>query len=444
MKAGKMRPVLLASSLFVCIISTRASFAFHDGGIANCDGCHTMHNSSGNIAMTKTGLPPGTANPYLLQGSDQSSTCLICHAGSTPTDSYKIATNPVPAPGNSPRQLTPGGDFAYLQKSYNWVDSLGAAKSSPGGNHGHNITAADFLYFGIGSRFTAAPGGSYPTANLSCISCHDPHGRYRIMDAGGTTFATTGKPIGGSGSFGDLPTENLAVGPYRMLAGKFYQPASVQGNLSFVADPPAAVSPTSYNRSEDPSDTRVAYGRGVSEWCGNCHGQYRHRSVTQNSIVDSHPAGPATGGELRHGDVYLTYNQYVKTGDLTGTIATAYNSLVPFEEEISDLATLASRTTSTAGASGYDSVMCLTCHRAHASAWDNSTRWNTAQNVYLTVDGNYPGIDAPTQQGRQGEYATGKIMAEYQQAMYGRDPGKFAAFQRSLCNKCHENDSHKQ
>ena len=23
------------------------ALAFHDGGVANCDGCHTMHNSKG-------------------------------------------------------------------------------------------------------------------------------------------------------------------------------------------------------------------------------------------------------------------------------------------------------------------------------------------------------------------------------------------------------------
>ena len=75
---------------------TGSAMAFHDGGVAYCDGCHTMHNSSKGVKMTVNNLAPGTANAYLLQGSDQSSTCLNCHSKS-PAGSYHIATNPVPA-----------------------------------------------------------------------------------------------------------------------------------------------------------------------------------------------------------------------------------------------------------------------------------------------------------------------------------------------------------
>ncbi|WP_243371552.1 cytochrome C [Geotalea sp. SG265] len=432
---------IVVSALLAYPLPGNIAFAFHNGGVADCDGCHTMHNSSGNVPMTTGGRPTGAGYAYLLKGSDQSSTCLICHAGSSPTDSFKVATNPVPAPGNFPLQLPPGGDFAYLQKNYNWVTSTGTAQSSPGSNHGHNINAADFLYFSNGARWTTAPGGFYPTASLGCTSCHDPHGKYRILDAAGTTIATTGKPIGDSGSYGALPTSSVAVGSYRLLAGQYYKPASLQGNFGFVANPPVAVAPQSYNRSEAASDTRVAYGMGMSEWCGNCHASLQHNTINPATTVGNHPAGY----NAKLTNVYTTYNAYIYTGNLTNTNpALGYSSLVPFEESISSLSSLAADTTSTAGASAVDNVNCLTCHRAHASAWDSCTRWNTAQGAYLTVAGSYPGLDAPTTQGQQGEYATGKTMAEYQQAMYDRPPTAFAANQWSLCNKCHEQDQHKQ
>ena len=396
---------LFALALLTCTTQASLTFAFHDGGVAACDGCHTMHNSSAGRATTVT----GTVNRYLLQGSDPSSTCLICHAGSTPADSYRVATNPVPGLLSPPQQLTPGGDFAYLQKRYDWVDSIGSATSSPGQNHGHNITAVDFLYFGF-ARWATAPGGSYPTASLSCISCHDPHGRYRVMDAAGTTVATSGKPIGKSGSYGDLPTGTLAVGSFRMLGGKLYQPISLTGNFGFVTDPPIAVSPMNFNRSEDTSDTRVAYGMGMSEWCGNCHAGLHHNTVNPTTTVGDHPSGYSA----KLTDVAATYNAYMYTGNLTNTDPSkGYNSLVPFEEGLTDLATLLVNTTRTTGASAGDNVFCLTCHRAHASAWDSGTRWNTAKSAFLTVSDTYPGMDAPTAQGRQGEYATGKTMAEY-------------------------------
>ena len=51
------------------------AFAFHAGGVAHCDGCHSMHNSPENPVA-------GTPNSQLLKGTDASSTCLNCHAGS--------------------------------------------------------------------------------------------------------------------------------------------------------------------------------------------------------------------------------------------------------------------------------------------------------------------------------------------------------------------------
>src|SRR5512140_1120172 len=94
------------------------AYAFHDGGVAYCDGCHTMHNSSGNKAMAKKGASTQFQGlNFLLQGSDNSSTCLNCHAAAdTKPSSYHIMTYPAPAvsTGTAPVERTPGGDFAWL------------------------------------------------------------------------------------------------------------------------------------------------------------------------------------------------------------------------------------------------------------------------------------------------------------------------------------------
>ena len=53
---------------------------FHAGGVAACDGCHVMHNASYGVARSTKVAPWTNAVPaFLLQGSDQSSTCLVCH-----------------------------------------------------------------------------------------------------------------------------------------------------------------------------------------------------------------------------------------------------------------------------------------------------------------------------------------------------------------------------
>ena len=411
--------------------------AFHDGGAGNCDGCHTMHNTAGN--PSRTGLP----NAYLLIGSDSSSICLICHAASLPSNgsmgnNAMVATFPPPAAGSYPQQLTPGGDFAYLQKNYSWLTATGTPASSPGETHGHNITAADFFFF-PDSRYTVAPGGFYPATKMGCTSCHDPHGRYRLTDTAGS-FATTGKAISESGSYGSAPGGTTAVGSYRLLAGNGYLPPFLATTpaATFSVNPPVAVAPTNYNRSEATGDVRVAYGSGMSEWCGNCHGAYQH-VLTGTSTVAAHPSG----NSAKLLNVANEYNAYVKSYVATGTFATAYSSLVPFEEGTTDPTALAVDAAATTGASQGSNVTCLTCHRAHASGWDCATRWNTTPAAYLTVSGSWPGIDAPTASGQDGVNSTGKTMLEYQQAMYGRSAGSFATNQGSLCNKCHWNDTRK-
>ncbi|WP_136513827.1 hypothetical protein [Geomonas edaphica] len=384
---------------------------FHNGGTGACDGCHGSLAAAGSSA-----LQPGTTTSEI---------CLRCHAAARPED-YQVATSPAPPHGVPLASLTPGGDFAYLTKQYYWSEANGARAVSPGERHGHNIAAPAYGYF-PDATLTSSPGGTYPSDALSCISCHDPHGNYRVTDSAGTVTAS-GNPVIGSGSYGASPSATDAVGSYRLLAGRGYGTRGT--SHEFVYDPPIAVAPREYNRGEDSGDTRVAYGKGSSEWCLNCHGGL---SNWQGS-AHLHPSGVALGEAIAK-----TYNHYVKSGDLSGNESGAFTSLVPFQSgDLTDVRQLASITTSHAGPKPDDKVMCLTCHRAHASAFDAITRWDTKETV-LTVNGGYPGTDAVSQGSDPGA-AGGKTRAEYRVAMYDRAPSHFGRFQRSLCNKCHAMD----
>jgi hypothetical protein len=66
-------------------------------------------------------------------------------------------------------------------------------------------------------------------------------------------------------------------------------------------------------------------------------------------------------------------------------------------------------------------------------------RWNPAGS-FITYAGHYPGTDAQDPAARRPQLSTGKTVLEYQAAMYGRPPSRFASYQRSLCNKCHAKD----
>jgi hypothetical protein len=382
--------------------------------------------------------PSGEAiGASLLHGSDPSSTCLNCHGGASP-GGYQVlsafASGTLP-PGN----FTPGGDFAWLLRSYSWTGPQGTLETSPGSTHGHSVVAADALLEADFDR-PLAPGGTYPTDRLSCISCHDPHGRYRL-DASGS-IRNDGSPTLESGSYGGpqlaQPTSNGAVGVYRLLGGVGYAPKSAGPVVPFSANPPVALAPQEYNRSERSADVRVAYGSGMSEWCRNCHG-YIHASGTGGDGTFNHPAGRdarlAAGGEL------AIYNNYVRSGILTGSQTTSYTSLVPYEEGTADRTTLALRAVSDGSATagpftGQENVMCLSCHRAHATAWDHALRWNNPTSGYIVVGGSWPGIDAPGR-AQLSEFAQGRTRAETEAAMYGRDASRYAEYQKVLCNKCH-------
>ena len=80
MKGLKLSLMVLMATLLALGLSGMA-YAFHSGGVAECEGCHSMHS-------------PKAGGKYLLVGTDTSSTCLSCHvnAGDTGPSSYHIAT----------------------------------------------------------------------------------------------------------------------------------------------------------------------------------------------------------------------------------------------------------------------------------------------------------------------------------------------------------------
>ncbi len=405
---------LSAAMALNCIISSAETF--HNGGTGECSGCHT--------------------SPPALKFSDPASTCLGCHQaplGSYLPEEHYVSTQENGAP--LCLQLSPGGDFCWLKRSYRWHPSGMGLQSdviSAGERHGHNIVAVDFGYESDSVHRTA-PGGNYPARHLSCISCHDPHGRYRRLVDG--SIGTVGPPIISSGSYTGSPSPGIdgVVGVYRLLGGKGYALKSLSGLYAFVADPPAAVSPAPYNRAETLFDTRVAYGKGVSEWCSNCHNLI-HNDEAQGP--SRHPVGD--GARLSR-EIINNYNSYIASGNLKGSSNNSYTSLVPFEIGTGDYALLksiaGSNGSNRSGPQGDASVMCLTCHRAHASVWDSMTRWNTGTE-FIVFNGHYPGIDNDAPQ----EYAQGRTESEARKAFYDRPAGSFAPYQRSLCNKCHGKD----
>jgi hypothetical protein len=390
MKGFKLTLILLAAFV-VAIGFIGTADAFHGGGVAHCDGCHSMHNSADNPVS-------GTPNGTLLKGSDASSTCLNCHNGG---GGYHVAD----AAGLT--NVGQGGDFGWILNPYD-INVRGTDYTYGGDQAGHNIVALDFGYAADATN-SVAPGGTYSASLLGCTSCHDAHGQ--VMDG---TKGGMG-PISVSGSYGAAdPTDGSIHGNFRLLGDSKYEAGNhTSDGHDFTANAPVATSKNSYSSSYG---MQTDYGQGMSEWCANCH-----------SYIEAakHVAGSSA---LMNGQATI-YNSYVATGDYNGAQATALDELVPFERNVADGNLL--DPASTVGPNSASSVMCLSCHRAHASGNNNAGRWDLEVDELsgthaLTgiANGDLPATAAVY-------YGAGSVIDVV--ATYGH-------YQRSLCNKCHVQD----
>ena len=410
MKAIRIGLVVMAAAMITFGLGGTA-LAFHSGGVAHCDGCHTMHGSQDGAVMnrgnTSAAITVGNVTtPSLLMGSDPSSVCLNCHIGN---GSYHIASA-----DNTLVNYNAGGDFTWLTNTYSYL-VRGNPVTGGGEGVGHNIISGDYGYQ-ADATLSVAPGGTFPAGQLYCTSCHDPHGRVRSQL--GTPVSA---PISGSGSYGDpVPTDGSILGNYRLLGDSQYTPSIGSNSVytGFDADAPiATASNTGFYGSS------VDYGSGMSNWCKNCHwktpGVMHHVDENANLVSSGYAEN---------------YNKYVATGDLTGDPTGAegsgsYDGLVPIERGVTIGADL--DPSSTAGASGNSHVMCLTCHRAHASAYDNIGRWDFGAELLTETGLLDPSVTTSLADHNAGTYKNGASVDI---------ATAYSPYQRSLCNKCHVND----
>jgi hypothetical protein len=390
----KTKHCLFIAATCIFTLATGSASAFHGGGVAHCDGCHSMHNSPENPIS-------GSPGEALLKGTDASSTCLNCHSGA---GSFHINSA-------DSSNINSGGDFGWLINEYS-LAVLDTTNFYAGDNAGHNVVAIDYGLTQDGIS-AAAPGGTYDSGLLGCTSCHDAHGQVLDGTAGGQL------PIGASGSYAEPAPPGTIKGNYRLLGDSMYEAGhNINDGYAFTNNAPIAL-------ADGAGGGYVRYGSGMSEWCANCHIDFYNNDP--DAAFGHHPVSVV----LSKDGYDANYNSYVKTGDFTGTVATAWDPLVPFETGTTDQATLvAAGVTSIVGADANSQVMCLSCHRAHASAFNNMGRWDfeaefIANSAVLNpASANVPATAVPY----------------YGDGLEINIATRYGEFQRSLCNKCHVQD----
>jgi hypothetical protein len=317
-----------------------------------CSNCHTMHNSQGGRPMAKeysssfTNLKEdSTPNADLLIAD-----CIGCHFnnGAATIDNYHT---PIVLNRNTPSNPLAGGNFHYV------ADGLGAEY-----NKGHNvmgISAQESSNMNTPPGFKAniilPNGGTGPESWSQQLSCSGKFGCH-----GDRTITDEFKAIHG-GHHGNINIDNTSpantiYNSYRFLLG-------IKGAES--SDWEQNVKITDHNGYQGDS----AYGNvnTISYFCGECHGNFHANS----NLGGTSEVGDSTPW-LRHPADFAFIG--VRDGNYTGSEYAQYNT--PNTKVYSTVAPVAEVSPSTnSTVTSASIVMCLSCHRAHASPYFKMMRW---------------------------------------------------------------------
>jgi len=340
-----------------------------------CSNCHTMHNSQDNSAVVSGG-------PYraLTKGD-----CIGCHSSSSAST---FITNGIPIVYNT-NAPTYGPD---LDSSGNIINDTDNQHTLAGGNFywvaqtggdakGHNVSEITGVSYDMappgfgGSSFTDQDGndiagGTWPAnQQVTCAGLYGCHGTHTSSDTDDFTA------IYGAHHADDSTIDGSTVGKsYRFLYG-------IVGKED--TDWEASVSSTDHNQykgvDRNTDEITGVTKTTISYLCALCHG-YFHSEAGGTEGID--PNDDMTHPWIRHPTDYDMGNtasgsEYRSYGGTSHT----YDFIAPVAS--SDVSSVVS----TVFSSTDDAiVMCLSCHRAHGSPYDDILRWNYS---YMSAGSGY-------------------------------------------------------
>ena len=386
MQTGMTYAQRISKAVFVGVIMLLFLSKFADAKVngATCSTCHTMHNSQNGSNMRLNWARVGglggdecltchSATRVVLLRLD----CIGCHAQNPGGALNIIDPGRMPQVGHHAATDLAGGNYFYV------YDGQTGSYS-----HGHNvhgfsnqlgiagIDAGDLGNIPPGYKSDYDPSPGYQpgqgAGQVMCAGqngCHGNRGQMNpILAMKGTHHAddsmlkfgsgfTESRQGGGAGDTSDFTTAGRS---YRFLY-------NVHGaeDANWEANPSSTVH-NEYRGSQF-SDRGQTQGWGdvttISDFCAECHGKFHAGGLNGDSGIGS--ASPW----LRHPtDVVLPANgEYTayKTYSIEAPIA---------RQNIADGTSQASP--NVAHGSGGDVVMCLSCHRAHASPYPDILRWD--------------------------------------------------------------------
>ncbi len=328
--------------LFVILVSVTGGLLLHPQSAEAtgvCSNCHVMHASQQGTASTP--------NDYLLNNN-----CLGCHSGTNATDATAPAVPYVYTAGVSDLTTSlAGGNFKFADDN----DRYGHNPVELSG--GVDTTLTSPPGWKIGFNANGQVGGTTPnwgSNNLSCAGIYGCHGKH---DATGVTGSHH------LNATGAITTPSTVATSYRFLFGiKGYEAADYE--FSPLATTGAhnvyyGVARTGSESSADtPTDTAT-----MSYFCAECHGIFHSGASSNEGIADV-------------GDTFLTSPWIRHPVDISMPTTGEYSGYSAYRPDVPVASSDVSDGSLTVTNAADRIVMCLSCHRAHASPYPASLRWD--------------------------------------------------------------------
>ncbi len=349
----------VAFLLNACIFFSATTDSFAITGY--CNGCHTMHNSQNDLPMRyDSGTTPIA---QLLRGD-----CYGCHAQGVALSLLAIGVDRIPQvyhSGAANIDLA-GGNFGNID---------GFAGSGLSDTKGHNIsdlTGSDGVLFGPPGGIVQSGhdnGGNVNTNNLQCAGTNGCHGNRYFSIVDPNYEGITGAHHDNWAGPVDPPAADMEPGHgYRFLVGTkgyedtdwAYMATPTDHNEYYGIGTPASLGCTAALSCHGAGGIRPPNGT-MSEFCGTCHGNFHTVATSTSSGIGSVASSPF----IRHPSDYFipVGGEYALFTTYKVTSPVARVGAVPAGPSA----------TVTPGA---DAVMCLSCHVAHGSDYDDMLRWD--------------------------------------------------------------------
>ncbi|MEW6570416.1 MAG: cytochrome c3 family protein [Nitrospirota bacterium] len=354
----------------IALLSLVLTYGFAGATVTgSCAACHTMHNSQNNAHMiflapfeTDT-TPKGT----LLRG-----TCIGCHGRGSANNIEIFGTSNTPQVLHSNATDLAGGNFGYVTatKVRDAADS-GATQNSVG----HNVIDLTATY--QETTLTTPPGDENTTGitntNFTCSGTNGCHGvrtvadKYSAVSGAHHTNDTVLKYGLSLDETGQGSTTGLS---FRFLKGvKGAEDANWHATVA-ANDHNEYKGTSTGGVSEDTTISSPGAAGSISGLCAECHGNFHGGSAD---------IGTAAGSWIRHPvDIVLpNTGEYQYYNGRVPPAAATYSLDAPVAraDTINNTNYPSAKNTATPGTNDAI-VMCLSCHKAHASANADILRWN--------------------------------------------------------------------